>query len=192
MGNAAADLLPVLKGYYPDEGAGGDVGESNDDVTRAIQMNTMNRTQARLETFSRITSEIDRALLRTDARREPMSWTLPTKMEPMMIQIRAGTHPNIRPARIGPFTGPATAIAEKCCPRSIPFLADTKSFSSLISTAGVFFPLSRPKTLLDRNLPYVRYARRNRIPDPPTIAMRLLAEAAQTVNIVCLAANARG
>jgi hypothetical protein len=38
----------------------------------------------------------------------------------------------------------------------------------------------------------VRYARRNRIPDPPTIAMRLLAEAAQTVNIVCLAANARG
>ena len=35
--------------------------------------------------------------------------------DPTRIQINAGNHPKLKPARIGPTIGPAAAIAEKCC-----------------------------------------------------------------------------
>jgi hypothetical protein len=67
---------------------------------------------------SRTTSAIERALCRIDATRADISCTPPMKIEPMRIQISAGSQPNVRPARIGPTIGPAAAMAEKCCGKS--------------------------------------------------------------------------
>ena len=47
------------------------------------------------------------------------------KIEPISTQSIAGSQPNITLAKIGPFIGPAAAMAEKCCPRSILFFAGT-------------------------------------------------------------------
>ena len=66
--------------------------------------------------WSRTTSAIDRALWRTLATSAEKSWTPPMKMLPSRIQASAGAQPKATPARIGPTTGPAAAMAEKCCP----------------------------------------------------------------------------
>ena len=63
----------------------------------------------------RTTSAMDFPLCRTEATSVKKSCTPPMKIEPRMIQIHAGSHPNNVAAKIGPTIGPAAAIAEKCC-----------------------------------------------------------------------------
>jgi len=57
---------------------------------------------------------MERALWRMEATRDAKSCTPPMNIEPTRIQMRAGSQPNVRPARIGPTMGPAAAMAEKC------------------------------------------------------------------------------
>jgi len=56
---------------------------------------------------------------------EPKSWTPPTKIEPRMIQMTAGSHPKKRAARMGPTIGPAPAMELKWCPKRTGVLAGT-------------------------------------------------------------------
>jgi hypothetical protein len=50
------------------------------------------------------------------ANNAPASCTPPIRIAPIMIHSSAGSQPNASPARIGPTTGPAAAIAVKCPP----------------------------------------------------------------------------
>ena len=79
-------------------------------------INILKSIHTLFDTCSFIVSAIPHALLRIEATREPISWTAPIKIVPKTIQIHVGTHPKASPAIIGPVTGPAAAIAEKCCP----------------------------------------------------------------------------
>jgi hypothetical protein len=56
----------------------------------------------------------DRQPWRTDAIRAAKSCIAPTSTHPTTIHQKAGCHPNIAAARIGPRIGPAALIAEKC------------------------------------------------------------------------------
>lgn len=116
-------------------------------------MKTMKTTQALLDTFRRTTSVIDLAWCRTEATRDPMSWTPPTKIEPRTIQTSAGTHPNTTPARIGPVMGPAAAMVEKCCPTRNRASTGTSSTPSFLVTAGVSLVSSSRKTFRARKPP---------------------------------------
>lgn len=63
--------------------------------------------------YWRASSAMLLALWRMLAIMEPKSCTPPTKMEPAMIQSRAGAQPKNSPARMGPMTGPAPAMELK-------------------------------------------------------------------------------
>lgn len=82
--------------------------------TSAIQTNERNSKNDRLLMCWWTTSAIEPALWRTEAVSAVMSWTPPMKIEPIKIQIMAGSQPKARPAAIGPTIGPAAAMAEKC------------------------------------------------------------------------------
>ena len=80
-------------------------------------MKAIMASQARLPSSRRTISAIDRAPWRTEATRLEKSWTAPMNTTPTVTQRMQGSQPNCWQARIGPATGPAAAIALKCCPR---------------------------------------------------------------------------
>ena len=73
-------------------------------------------SQARRPSSSRTISAMERPPWRTEATRLEKSWTAPMKTTPRPIHSRQGSQPNCWQARMGPATGPAAAMALKCCP----------------------------------------------------------------------------
>src|SRR3989338_8273006 len=95
-------------------------------------------------------STIEAALFLTEPVRLEKSCTAPKNTQPPTIQKSTGSHPNHKPAKIGPTMGPAAAIAEKCWLNKNFFSAGTKSNPSLISQAGVFQSFLNPKWRLKK------------------------------------------
>ena len=78
--------------------------------------NIRNKILALLLTMSPVMSQMERALRRSDVKRQPISWTAPMKMLPSKIQNRAGNHPHIA-AIVGPKqrsqTGDGSKVVSK-------------------------------------------------------------------------------